>query len=347
MSKHKSEDYKITAVKYYLENNTNYTKTCDIFKCSERSLKKWIERYEELNEIKRLNRKPVSYKITKEQVKYSIQKLKENEQITMEELHKIVKKKYKDFDITPQHLGQIIRDNNITRKRTRHEHYPKERYGKPTDIKKELKAFYKEISEYSLNKIISLDETSISPSLIIEYSKCFLGKRCVIKTNDNYIFRKFTLLCAISNSKCAGATLYKEGGMTKERFVEFLEANIFNKYKNHLIILDNAGSHNNKYVKQAIINSGNKYIFTIPYTPKTNPIEQYFNQIKHYLKLNKKVLKYDELVVEIKNAIKQVKKENYKNYFENAYNKDAYKDYVKKDSTTNSSYFNTFLFNFK
>ena len=42
MSKHKSEDYKITAVKYYLENDTNYTKTCDIFKCSERSLKRWI-----------------------------------------------------------------------------------------------------------------------------------------------------------------------------------------------------------------------------------------------------------------------------------------------------------------
>ena len=40
MSKHKSEDCKITAVKYYLENDTNYTKTCDIYKCSER----WIER---------------------------------------------------------------------------------------------------------------------------------------------------------------------------------------------------------------------------------------------------------------------------------------------------------------
>ena len=51
MSKHKSEDYKIIAVKYYLENDTNYTKTCDIFKCSERSLKRWIERYEELEEI--------------------------------------------------------------------------------------------------------------------------------------------------------------------------------------------------------------------------------------------------------------------------------------------------------
>ena len=72
----------------------------------------------------------------------------------MEELVKIIKKKYNDFDITSQHLGQILRDNNITRKRTRHEHYPKERYGKPTNQTKELKTFYKEIRKYSLNKII-------------------------------------------------------------------------------------------------------------------------------------------------------------------------------------------------
>ena len=87
----------------------------------------------------------------------------------MEELHKIIKKKYKDFDITPQHLGQVIRDNNITRKRTRHEHYLKERYGTPTYIKKELKVFYKEVGKYKLDKIICLDETSISPALIMEY----------------------------------------------------------------------------------------------------------------------------------------------------------------------------------
>ena len=114
---------------------------------------------------------------------------------------------------------------------------------------------------------------------MMEYSKCSLGKRCVVKTDDNYVFRKFTLLCAISNSKCVGATLYKEGGMTKERFVEFLEANIFNKYKNHLIILDNAGSHNNEYVKQAIINSGNKYLFTLFFIitfPNSNYIITFF-----------------------------------------------------------------------
>ena len=332
MSKHKSEDYKLSAVKYYLNNDISLDDVSKIFDCPKQSLYRWVKRYNNENSIKRHSRKSISYKITREHVKYMIDKLKENEQITMEELCKIVKKKYKDFDITSQHLGQVIRDNNITRKRTRHEHYPKERYGKPTDIKKELKAFYKEVSKYPLDKIICLDETSIQPSMIMEFSKCELGKRCIIKTDDNYVFRKFTLLCAISNSKCVGATMYEKGGMTKERFVEFLEENIFNKYKNHLIILDNAGSHNNEYVKQAILNSGNKYLFSLPYTPKTNAIEQYFNQIKHYLKLNKKVLKFDELVEEVKYAIKQVKKENYKNYFENAYKKDLYKDYVKKDS---------------
>ena len=79
---------------------------------------------------------PLSYKITEKQIKYAIELLKINEQITMVELGKQVKKKYKDFDITPQHLGQVIRDNNKTRKRTRHEHYPKEKRNSINFIKK-------------------------------------------------------------------------------------------------------------------------------------------------------------------------------------------------------------------
>ena len=57
----------------------------------------------------------------------------------------------------------------------------------------------------------------------------------------------------------------------------------------------------------------------------------FFNQIKHYLKLNKKVLKYDELVVEIKNAIKKVKK-NIRIILKMLMIK-THIDYIKKDST--------------
>ena len=54
--------------------------------------------------------------------------------------------------------------------------------------------------------------------------------------------------------------------------------------------------------------------------------------MKHYVKLDKPNT-FTELEKSVKSSINIIKEENYKNYFENAYNKDAYKDYVKKDST--------------
>jgi hypothetical protein len=41
----------------------------------------------------------------------------------------------------------------------------------------------------------------------------------------------------------------------------------------------------------------------------------WFNQIKHTLKLNKKVLKFNELKEQVRKSIKNVNKMNYKNYF--------------------------------
>ena len=49
-----------------------------------------------------------------------------------------MKKKFNDYSITPQHLGKVIRDNNITRKRTTRRHYPETRYGKSINLKKEF-----------------------------------------------------------------------------------------------------------------------------------------------------------------------------------------------------------------
>jgi transposase len=83
---HKSEDYKISAVKYYLKNKDNIRKTCKIFDCKKSTLQRWIQRYNSTKNLTRRNRKNVSYKITKPQVKNVLDVLKKNEQITMEEL---------------------------------------------------------------------------------------------------------------------------------------------------------------------------------------------------------------------------------------------------------------------
>ena len=67
--KHKHEDYKLSAVLYYKENeSSSLADTCRIFKCSERSLKRWIDRYDDEQEIKRHNRPPIAYKVKKEWV---------------------------------------------------------------------------------------------------------------------------------------------------------------------------------------------------------------------------------------------------------------------------------------
>ena len=334
MPQHHSQDYKITAVKHYLNKTKNYTKTCKEFNCSRISLMRWVRKYKKDKTIKRYNRKPISYKITKNQVDYALKILDKNQQITMKELHKQVKKKYPKLDISVRQLNNIIRDNNKTRKRTRHQHFPKTRYNKPINKQKELKKFYQEIDKYKIDKIISLDETSIKPSMIPEYSRCDIGERCVYKTNDSYIFRSFTLLMAINNKGCVGYTLYEKGGMTKERLKEFIDKFIKGKYKNNLIILDNAGSHNNNLIKDTIKDTGNNYLYSIPYTPNTNgTIEASFNQVKHYLKLNKKVLKFNELKKEVKKAIENIKLKNYKNYFNYFYKNKTIRKYTKKNST--------------
>ena len=45
MTKHHSEDYKISAVKHYINKSKNLTKTAEIFGCSRISLKRWVDRY--------------------------------------------------------------------------------------------------------------------------------------------------------------------------------------------------------------------------------------------------------------------------------------------------------------
>ena len=77
--KHKSEHYKITEDKLQWE-------ACKIFKCSPRSLMRWVEKYDNDGEVKRYNKKPVAYKITKDQVKYALKEINKNKTITMDDL---------------------------------------------------------------------------------------------------------------------------------------------------------------------------------------------------------------------------------------------------------------------
>lgn len=103
--------------------------------------------------------------------------------------------------------------------------------------------------------------------------------------------------------------MYEKGGMTGERMVEFINDFVQNKFENNLIIMDNAGSHRNIIVKEAVSATNNRLQYSVPYRPKTNAIETWFSQFKHYfIHQQKEKLSYKDLKKVVKNAIKKLRK---------------------------------------
>ena len=154
-----------------------------------------------------------------------------------------------------------------------------------------------------------------------------VGKRCVIKTNSQEVFKKYTGVFAISINDVEGYELYNKGGIDSDRLLAFLEKFITNKYKNKVIILDNASSHRNERVKE-LINKNNKLIYSVPYQHYTNTIEMFFSLLKSKLQ-KKKGLLYDDLNNNIKETIKTIPDDYYKRILNGTYNRQ--KDYIKKN----------------
>ena len=93
--------------------------------------------------------------------------------------------------------------------------------------------------------------------------------------------------------------------------VDFINKFINGKYKNKLIILDNASSHRNQLVKD-VIKKDNNLLYSIPYQYYTNAIKGYFNVLKPRLQ-KKKGLTYDKLVKNVKDVLDEIPIHIYKN----------------------------------
>jgi len=220
---------------------------------------RWVEKFENDGEIKRHNRKPVAYKVHKDEVKFILEQIKINKTITMEDLLEKLKIKFPDIDISERHLSRIV-------------------------------------------------------------------KRCVIKTESQEVFKKYTGIFAISTKGTLGYTLYEKSGINTDRLYEFLEKNITSKYKKKLIILDNASSHRSERIKE-LVNKNNKLLYSISYQHFTNAIENFFSMFKS--KLNKlDGLSYKEINNNIIKAIKNITVDSYINIFKGCYCRSDI--YVKK-----------------
>jgi len=329
MPTHKSSDYKETAVNYYLVEDKTQEEVCKIFKCSPRSLMRWVERYKKDGNVDIHYRKPVAYKVKKEYVKFLLDELQKNKTSTLQELNQKLKDKFKGVDLSTTQIFRVIKDNNISLKLTRIRHEPTMRFGKEININHKIKDFYEEVKKYKIEDIICIDETSIKSLQKRNHCYSRKGKRCVIKTQSQEVFKKYTGIFAISVDGVIDWDLYEKGGINTDRLIDFLEQNITSKLRNKLIILDNASSHRNEKIK-ALVNKHNNILYAVPYQHFTNSIENYFSILKSRLqKLDG--LKYENLKENIKKVISEIPMEKYENIFKGAYERPE--KYVPKNKT--------------
>jgi len=318
MGKHHTEDYKLSAVKYALRTG-NQVETCEIFDCKRSTLQDWIDMYEKTGSPSRkTKRNRIAYKVHTNHITFLREELRKKPDIFMNDLKDKLERKFPSVSLSRVHIGRLLRDNNKTRKRLRKKHEPAMYRGKLRNHKQEVQNYLTEARKFDLDKIICLDETAIYANLHPSYGRCEIGKRCYVKSTDNKVFKHYSLLVAIKNTGVIGWTIYENGAVNAERLTDFIHNTITGKYQNHLVILDNAIFHKSPQVKKAIEDSKNTIQYSVPYYPRSNPIEQFFNQMKHYIK-KESPIDFVDIKKSIERSIGKVKLENYNNYFLHAF----------------------------
>ena len=235
---------------------------------------------------------------------------------TLWELSKLVKDEF-EVHLSDTSIYNILHKHKITRKRLRSKYYPEKKEGQE---KQDLEDFYKKLNQFDYRKTICLDETSIYLNMTLTYGRSKSGTRVIKKTNK-YPYKRFNLLCAISADKVVGWKLYPErkGGVKTKDILEFYDEFINDKYKNHLIIMDNAVIHKSKVIRETIENSDNDLLYSVPYHPETNSIEEFFSQLKHYIK-KESPNTYDDIYKVINRTINtKITEEHLTNYLKHSY----------------------------
>ena len=156
----------------------------------------------------------------------------------------------------------------------------------------------------------------------------------MIKTQSQDVFKKYTGIFAISVNGVEGWELYEKSGINTDRLIEFLEKFITEKYKDKLIILDNAPAHKNERIRE-FVNRHNELLYSVPYQHFSNAIENYFSMLKSRLQKYSGGLKYNNLKENIADAIEHIPIGYYKNIIEGAYNRKE--KYVPHNKTRKNS----------
>ncbi|CAB4024257.1 Hypothetical predicted protein [Paramuricea clavata] len=160
--------------------------------------------------------------------------------------------------------------------------------------------FKAEISVFSPNQLVFVDETGIDKRITRQYGYSARGTRPVVR---DYSYARwaphYSAISAISSDGLIANQLMKnpDERFNANSFIQFLNEqllpamNPFNgENPRSVIVMDNHAVHHVQEVIERVYDYGAIIRFLPPYSPDLNPIEEVFANVKHYLRQNHLVL---------------------------------------------------------
>jgi len=151
-------------------------------------------------------------------------------------------------------------------------------FSRPSNLGDKTKAFVETRDSFKSQGryFVSLDETSFGRNGNVQYGYAPIGQQLRIKRN---VPRMTTVssLVVVSDSNIVKREEVT-GSFNSERFATFLDT--LDLPHGTVIMLDNVAFHHSKIAKAAADRKGFELLFTPPYSPWFNPIEEVFSIVK-------------------------------------------------------------------
>ena len=178
----------------------------------------------------------------------------------------------------------LLKDMNLTYKKCKYANYVNE-----DKLKIKTVEFHHLFRKYynMNNLVVSIDEIGFSKRVNPLYSWSIKGKTKYIKNKIDSVKNRNTSVCSCITSN--GDIKYEISNkpFNRESFLSFLQNLDFPK--GTILLIDNVSFHHSKIVKEYITEKGWVSLYTPPYSPWFNPIENIFGIIKNQYRKNKNI----------------------------------------------------------
>lgn len=142
-------------------------------------------------------------------------------------------------------------------------------------------AFAESLLGIDARRLVFLDEMGVNLAMTPKRAWAPKGARAVATTPMRG--SNLSVIAAISVDKVMSWYPF-DGAVNKERCVGFLERLAAQLDDKSIVVMDNVKFHHSAEVLAVIENAGAKALFTAPYHPEFNAIEEVFSFVKHQLR---------------------------------------------------------------